>query len=170
MLGAVYDQRRVEGARFSDEGGARIVVDRHDPGDEVSGGSQVLRRNLRHHLLNRGANLGPGLRTFELSEVCGLEKMVGVFDRGGLGDHDQDASAGDQKEVENVESASGAEIDDDVIGVERTDVAQDLTLLAVIGVCHLEQRLRTADQPQVVDGGRYCHIRQLLHPTGHKVR
>ena len=74
---------------------------------------------------------------------------VGVLDRGGLRNHDQDRVPGLEEEVEHVEGAAGRQVEHHVVHVQGAELAQQLLLLGVAGVRHPDQRPRAADQPQV---------------------
>ena len=82
-----------------------------------------------------------------------LDEAVGVLDGGRLGDQHQHPVVGDQEEVEGVGVGAGAEVEDDVVGVEGLDVAEQPELLGVAGLGRLEVVEGPGDQREVLHAG-----------------
>jgi hypothetical protein len=75
--------------------------------------------------------------------------VLRVLDRGRLGCDDDDSAPRQQEEVEHVVGAARAEVEEDVVDVERADRREQLLALAALRIRHLEQRLVAAHEPEV---------------------
>ena len=64
--------------------------------------------------------------------------MIGVLHRGGERRHHQQLSASGEEEIDHIETRSGAEVEQQVIGRQRGKLAQELELLGMGKVGHVE--------------------------------
>ena len=73
------------------------------------------------------------------------EKMFGVLDCGGLRGDDDESTLRVEKGVEDVETASAAQVEDDIVHIQPTNVPEQLLLLAVLRVRDFKRGIAAAD-------------------------
>jgi hypothetical protein len=98
-----------------------------------------------------------------------LQEEVGVLDGRRLGGRHDDAGIGAEEEVEGVERAARAEVEDDVRGRELADLAEEPELAVVGEVGDEEDVLRALDEAEVPERGRDGRGLEGRHGPGQEV-
>ena len=126
--------------------------------EEIERRTNPLAILLVHRFLDDGAHSVAFHRRPQVAIETHLEKAISILDRARLGNDDQKSRIGQKEEIDDVEREAGADVQEDVVGVDTSNLVQKTRLLKILEIGRGQMAVRATDEPEVRDAGVHDDI------------